>query len=95
MTTTTLPPADTLQSVEAPPLAPLSDEQTRFLRLHARKVVTKSWWLMQGMWLRARTDDGDVVTLSFAGFRALVDGGYVEAIGSAGVRLTDKGKAAV
>lgn len=85
-----------LPAIEAPPLAPLNDEQLRFLALHKRHVIAKSNWIFQGAQLRAHADDNKTTaTISLVRFGALVDGGLIEVIGCAGVRLTDKGKAAV
>lgn len=87
---TKLPRAPTLD--DAPPLAPLSPAQQRFLQLHVRYLVTKWRWLMQGMHLRAWTECGRVATISLAELRTLVDDEYLTTFEPAGVRLTSKGR---
>jgi hypothetical protein len=70
VTSDTLPKAGTIPS---PPLVPfaMSDEQSAFLALHARHLVTKWVWIFGGGTLRATADNGKGATISSL---ALADG---------------------
>lgn len=74
----------------------MTPEQIRFLILHARHLVVKWHWMMQGTQLRAFCERGHTATISKAGHDALVTAGLIEpyGAGAAGVRLTEKGRMA-
>lgn len=75
----------------------LTTQQRTFLALYIWRAsrIIKSWWLVNGTKLRAECECGTTVTLSLAEFRALVDGGLVEAVGVAGVRVLDRARGAL
>jgi len=79
----------------APALVP-DVEQTRFMILHAKHVVTSWRWLFGGGTLRASTERGVGATIKRAALDALVDAGLMEyGFGCADVRLTQRGKGCV
>jgi hypothetical protein len=65
----------------------MTPEQSRFLDLHRRYFVTRWQWLFQGGMLRAETECRRVVTITQVAFAELVDLGFCDVVGSAGVRL--------
>lgn len=73
--------------------SPLAPDQLRFIWLHQRYLVIKSAWHFGGSMLRAYTERGHTATISAVGLAALVDKGLCVIVGSAGVRLTEAGRA--
>lgn len=83
-----------LPLMPSPPLAPFapSDEQMRFMRLHALHFVTKWQWLMNCSWLRATTDRGFTATISESALDELVRERLVfRGVSCADVLLSDAG----
>lgn len=81
---------------DAPPLAPdepaLTNEQLRFMWLHARHVVVRWRWQFQGAQLRAFTERGFTATISENALASLVERGLMlRGVGCADVLLTDAG----
>lgn len=77
------------------PSAPitLTDEQWRFLKLHARHDPPIKWqWHFGSAMLRAYTERGHTATISAPGFYALVEADLVVCSGVAAAVITDKGR---
>lgn len=75
----------------------LTASQRSFLALYVWRAtrIIKSWWTLQGKQLHAECECGTSVTLTLREWVALVDGGFVEAVGIAGVRVLDEAKGAL
>jgi hypothetical protein len=78
-------------------VAGLTDEQCRYLRLHARTVdPPMQWrWLMQDSYCRAATTHGRIATISAGNVCDLIERGFMEAVGEYGQGITDKGRTAL
>lgn len=88
--------ADVQYIPDAPPLAPdepaLTNEQRRFMWLHARHTVVRWHWQFQGAQLRAFTDKGATATISEIALASLVERGLMlRGHGCADVLLTEAG----
>lgn len=83
----------TIRTVEAPPLAPLTTEQERFIWLHARRTdyVVKWHWLLGGSQLRAFTERGVTATISRRDLDDLVERGLVRNVRATQYELTAEG----
>lgn len=82
--------------IPSPPLSPEpfipSDEQMRFMYLHARHFVMKWQWVMRETYLRATTDRGFTATISAGALDELVRERLVfRGVSCADVLLSDAG----